>query len=75
MIKIYTTPQCHYCHVAKDYFKSKNLQYEDVNLVGNPQAQQLVMSKTGMFATPVIEINDKFILGFDKEKIDTALKQ
>ncbi|MDP3696516.1 MAG: glutaredoxin domain-containing protein [Candidatus Taylorbacteria bacterium] len=74
MIRIYTTPICAYCKMAKEYFKSKNLQYEEVGLVGNPEAQQLVMSKTGMVAAPIIEINGKFVVGFNREEINKALK-
>jgi len=74
MIKIYTTPICAYCKMAKEYFKSKNLQYEEIPLVGNPDAQQLVMSKAGMVAAPIIEINGKFVVGFDHAKIEEALK-
>ena len=72
-IRIYTTPVCAYCKMANDYFKSKNLQYEEVALVGNPEAQQLVMSKTGMVAAPIIEINGKFVVGFNREEINKAL--
>ena len=72
-IRIYTTPVCAYCKMAKEYFKSKNLQYEEIGLVENPGAQQLVMSKAGMVAAPILEINGKFIVGFDRIKIDEAL--
>lgn len=73
MIKIYTTPICAYCKMAKEYFNSKNLKYEEIGLVGNPEAQQLVISKTGMVAAPIIEIKGKFIVGFDRVKINEAL--
>ena len=73
MIRIYTTPVCAYCKMAKEYFKSKNLQYEEISLVGNTDAQQLVISKTGMVAAPILEINGKFIVGFNREKINEAL--
>ena len=72
-IKIYTTPVCAYCKMAKEYFKSKNLQYEEIPLVGNPEAQQLVMSKAGMVAAPIIEINGKFVVGFNREEINKLL--
>ena len=74
MIKIYTTPVCAYCKMAKEYFKSKSLQYEEIDLVGSPEAQQLVISKTGMVAAPILEINGKFIVGFNREEIDKAIK-
>ena len=73
-VRIYTTPVCAYCKMAKDYFASKNVKYEEIGLVGNIEAQQLVMSKTGMVAAPILEINGKFIVGFDRVKINEALK-
>jgi len=74
MIRIYTTPVCAYCKMAKEYFKSKALEYEEIPLVGDPEAQQLVMSKAGMIAAPIIEINGKFIVGFNRQEIDNAIK-
>ena len=59
--------------MAKEYFKSKSLQYDEISLVGNPQAQQLVVSKTGMVAAPIIEIKGKFIVGFNRQEIDREL--
>ena len=73
MIKIYTTPTCYYCKLAKEYFQSKSLKYEEIALVGNPEAQQLVMTKAGMVAAPIIEVNGKFIVGFNREEIEKAL--
>lgn len=73
-VRIYTTPVCAYCKMAKEYFVSKNVKYEEINLVGNTEAQRLVMSKTGMVAAPILEINGKFIVGFDRVKINEALK-
>lgn len=72
-IRIYTTPICAYCKMAKEYFKSKDLEYEEISLVGNPDAQQLVISKTGMVAAPILEINGKFVVGFNREQIQEAL--
>ena len=60
--------------MAKEYFASKNLQYEEIPLVGNPEAQQLVMSKTGMVAAPILEINGTYVVGFNREEINKALK-
>ena len=73
-VTIYSTPQCAYCKMAKEYFKSKNLQYEEIGLVGNSEAQQLVMAKAGMVAAPIIEINGKFVVGFNREEINKALE-
>lgn len=75
MIKIYTTPICAYCNMAKEYFKSKGLAYNEVNVVSNPAAQKDMTEKTGGFlGVPVIDINGKIIFGFNRQEIDEALK-
>lgn len=74
MIKIYTTPNCHYCHMAKEYFQSKGVQYAEANVILDMAAQKEMIEKTGQYGVPVIDINGKIILGFDRQAIDNALK-
>lgn len=69
-ITIYSTPTCHFCHLAKEYFKSKGWEYEEVNVAGNVEKQKELVAKSGQFGVPVILIGDKMIVGFDRPKID-----
>jgi len=73
MIKIYTTPTCAYCKMAKEYFKSKGLDYEEYNVATNIEKQKEMIDKTGQFGVPVIDINGKIIIGFDRTKINELL--
>ena len=72
-ILIYTTPTCHFCHMAKEYFKSKGIKYEEVDLAKNPERGQEVIQKSGQFGVPVIEINGKIVIGFDQPKLKELL--
>lgn len=72
-IKIYSTPKCGYCRMAKEYFKSKGLKFEEYDISCDIPRQQEMIKKTGQYGVPVIEINGKIILGFDKHKIDQYL--
>ncbi len=72
-IKIYTTPSCHYCKMAKEYFKSKNLTWEEYDVSADMAKQKEMIDKTGQFGVPVIEIDGKVILGFDRTKINEYL--
>ncbi len=76
-IKIYSTPQCGYCRMAKEYFRSKGLAFEDYDVSQDMDKQRELMEKTGgqFLGVPVIEINGKIILGFDKPKVDQYLSQ
>lgn len=72
-VKIYTTPSCAYCKMAKEYFKSKNLSYEEYDVSKDIPKQKEMIEKTGQFSVPVIDIDGKIVIGFDKSKLDQYL--
>ena len=73
-ITLYTSPACAYCHMAREYLKSKKVNFKEYDIADNPKAYQWVKEHAGQIATPVIDINDTVILGFDRQKIDLALR-
>ena len=74
-IKIYTTPSCPYCLLAKQYFQSKKIIFEEIDVSKSSQKAQEMVDLSGQMGVPVITIDDKVIIGFDKEKIESILKQ
>jgi len=78
MIKIYTTPTCPYCHMAKDYFNSQKIKFEEIDVSTDKskikEMVELCMPKGGQMGVPVIKIDDELIIGFDQEKIEKILK-
>jgi len=72
-IKIYTTPSCAYCKIAKEYFKSKGLEYDEYNVATDVEKQKEMIEKTGQLGVPVIEVNGKIVIGFDKPLIEEYL--
>ena len=69
MIKIYTTPTCVYCRMAKDFFKKHNVQYEEHNVMEDLKAREEIVSKSGQMGVPVIDVGGEMIIGFDKERL------
>ena len=72
-IEIYTTPSCAYCHMAKEYFKSKGLEYEEIDVLKNVPKRQEMITETGQMGVPVIKINGQIVIGFNKSKINELL--
>lgn len=72
-VTIYTSPTCAYCHMAKEYFKSKKISYKEHDVSENPAAAKWVADNVGQIVTPVIDINGTVVVGFDRPKIDEAL--
>jgi glutaredoxin-like YruB-family protein len=73
-VTIYTTPTCAFCHMAKEYFKDKGIEYTEKDLTTDAEALQFVVEEVGQAVTPIITINDTFIVGFDRPKIEDALE-
>ena len=73
MIKIYTTPTCPYCQLAKDFFQEKNLEFEEINVALDQEALKEMVYKSGQMGVPVIDIDGKLVLGFNKEKLSELL--
>lgn len=74
-IKIYSTPQCPWCVLAKNYFKANKIEFEDFN-VGEDQEKAKEMVKiSGQMGVPVIVIGEQIIIGFNQEEIEKALKK
>lgn len=72
-IKIYTTPSCGYCKMAKEYFKSKGLEWTEYNVATDIPHQQEMIQRSGQMGVPVIDIDGNLIIGFDKPRIDQLL--
>jgi len=69
-ITIYSTPSCHFCHMAKDFFKEKGVEFEDFDVSVNLDICFEMLEKSGQMGVPVIIINNKdIIVGFNKPKI------
>jgi glutaredoxin-like YruB-family protein len=74
MIKIYSTPFCPYCVTLKDYLRGKKVEFADVDVSENEKERDEMVELSGQIGVPVVNIDGKIIVGFDKEQIDTALK-
>ena len=72
-VKIYTTPTCPFCYLAKEYLKSRGVDFEEIDVSENEAAAKEMIEKSGQMGVPVIEIDGKIVIGFDKEKIDQLL--
>lgn len=74
MVTIYSAPWCAFCHMAKQYLDGKKVAYTDIDVEKDPAGAQAIVQKTGQAGIPVIQIGDEVILGFDRPKIDLALR-
>ncbi len=74
-IKIYTTSTCHWCKIAKEYFKSKGLEYEEYDVEIDSEKAVEMINKSDQRSVPVIDIDGNIIIGFNKEAIDQNINR
>jgi len=71
---IYSTTFCPWCKSAKDFLKQNKIPFKEINVEQDPDKAREMIEKSGQSGVPVIDIDGKIIVGFDKEKIKKVLK-
>lgn len=72
-VTIYSTPTCHFCHMAKDYFTENKIAFTDYDVASDMQRRTEMLDKTGQMGVPVIMVGDEVIVGFDQPKLAQLL--
>jgi glutaredoxin len=60
--------------LAKDYFKSNGVPFTEYNVASDQRKAEEMVRKSGQMGVPVIDINGKVIIGFNKPEIERALR-
>jgi glutaredoxin-like YruB-family protein len=68
-IEIYSTPTCHFCHLAKDFLKERGVAFIDHDVQNDLEKRQEMVEKSGQMAVPVIVAGDEVMVGFDRERL------
>lgn len=82
-VEIFSTPQCHYCHMAKDWFSQNKVEFVDYDVTQDfVRRQELI--HLGAMGVPLIRISEitsenkladpKIINGFDVEELKQILQ-
>jgi len=74
-VKVYSTPTCPWCVRAKDYLKSKNIAFEDIDVSRDPQAAMEMVMKSGQRGVPVLDIDGEIVVGFDQKRIEELINR
>lgn len=72
-ITIYSTPSCHFCQLAKVYFKEHGIAYTEHDVASDVEKRKEMIEMTGQLGVPVIRIGDTVVVGFQEEKVAEIL--
>lgn len=73
-VTVYSTPSCHFCHAAKDFFTANGVAFTDHNVAADLPHRQEMIQKSGQMGVPVITIDNEVVIGFDEERLRELLK-
>ena len=68
-VTIYSTQTCHFCQMAKEFFKENNIAYTEYDVGSNIEKRKEMVEKSGQMGVPVIIIGDEITVGFDRPRI------
>lgn len=72
-IEIFSTQTCHFCNLAKGWFKEKGLDYQEYDVGADVEKRKEMVEMTGQLGVPVIRIGQDVIIGFNPNKIEEVL--
>jgi len=73
-VTIYSTPTCHFCHMAKDFFTEHHVAFTDHNVGTDLEKRQEMVQKSGQMGVPVIDIGGQLVVGFDEPRLRELLQ-
>ncbi len=72
-VKVFSTPTCPYCHMAKTYLKDKKIEFEDIDVSQDQTQARAMVERSGEMGVPQLWIGDQIVIGFNKPVIDELL--
>jgi len=68
-IIIYSTSSCHYCQIAKDFLRSKNIPFTEYNVGLDAEKRAEMVELTGQMGVPVIVVDGTAMVGYSEAKL------
>ncbi len=72
-VVVYSTPTCPFCKNLKKYLDEKEVSYEVVDVTKERDKAKEVFQKTGHRSVPITLIDDEYVVGFKKDRINELL--
>jgi glutaredoxin-like YruB-family protein len=74
MVTVYSAPWCAFCHATREYLDKLGVKYELKDVEADRANAEEAVTKSGQMGIPVIDIEGDIVIGYDRPRIDSALK-
>ncbi len=72
-IIIYSTPTCHFCQLAKQFFAANDIKYTEYNVAADAEKRKEMVELTGQLGVPVIRVGNDVMVGFQESHMRQVL--
>lgn len=72
-VVVFTTPTCSWCRVVKQHLKKHNIRFKEIDVSKDERAARDMVRRTGHQGVPVTLIQNRPIVGFNKQQINRLL--
>ncbi len=73
-VTVYTTTTCPWCRATKEYLGQHKIPFREVNVETDPKGAFEMTRISGQQGVPVTTIDGEVIVGFDKARLDQAIR-
>ena len=63
---VYTTESCGYCTRVKMLLRAQDVDFQEINLAGEPEGVIALSEKTGMMTLPQVTVGGILVGGYDE---------
>ena len=63
---VYTTEACAFCSRVKMLLRSQDIDFEEINLAGDPEGVIALSERTGMMTLPQVMVGGILVGGYDE---------
>lgn len=73
-IRLFTTPVCGYCRMAKAYMVDNGIDFVEVDITKDRRGRREMVVMTGQHGVPVILIGEKTLVGWSEREFLRMLR-
>lgn len=73
-VRVFTSPTCHWCRVAKAYLDDHDIEYVECDIITDLAARREMVLMTGQYGVPVVQVGDKAIVGWNEAEFRRLLE-
>ena len=72
-VVVFSTPSCSWCRTLKQYLKKNSIRFKEIDVSRDQAAAKDMLRRTGQQGVPVTLINNRPIIGFNKNELNKLL--